>query len=392
MKQLFIYTYLEFKRFLKILPYFIAGSIILAVIANLTSFTAKNVFNVKSLSNYKLKIAVVIEDESDLMDMLFKMLESADCTTDTCDFIETDIDSANEMIANKEVTALLVIPEGFFESIKDGTNIPIEITFSEGSNMISLILRQLSMAGAKTLSAAQCGIYTQYDIYNEHDKMFYNPDANAYLNDTYLKYVLQRETMFRNTTAYPTGKLSIAESYLCSGIGLIILLISMSCATFFDNENKVFKQYMNKRGINTALMYLVKILIFTGFTSVMLYVLQIATSGSFPVTALIPAVLCSGCIAIFILNMCSGTSVGILTLFTINFCACFLSGYFLPVSFFPEALRTLGNLLPSGMVSGQVQYAYGYGDSHTTALLIYSLIFYILTLLTEELHQRRDMA
>ena len=41
MKQLFIYTYLEFKRFLKILPYFIAGSIILAVIANLTSFTAK---------------------------------------------------------------------------------------------------------------------------------------------------------------------------------------------------------------------------------------------------------------------------------------------------------------------------------------------------------------
>ena len=186
MKQLFIYTYLEFKRFLKILPYFIAGSIILAVIANLTSFTAKNVFNVKSLSNYKLKIAVVIEDESDLMDMLFKMLESADCTTDTCDFIETDIDSANEMIANKEVTALLVIPEGFFESIKDGTNIPIEITFSEGSNMISLILRQLSMAGAKTLSAAQCGIYTQYDIYNEHDKMFYNPDANAYLNDTYL--------------------------------------------------------------------------------------------------------------------------------------------------------------------------------------------------------------
>lgn len=385
MKQILTYIRLEYKRFFKLIPHILTGTIALSLLAGLIAFCAENILSPGSSDDYKVKVALVIEDDSPLMEMLADMLKKSDCISASCELIDTDYETAQRMVANNEAAAALVIPKYFAESIQNGTNLPINVDFADNSTIIALILRQLSVAGAGTLSAAQAGIYAQYDIYKSYGLISYDIEANRYLNDVYLKYVLERGKMFHKTPAYPTGNMSIPEYYKCAGISLVLLLVSISCPTFLCGSDKVFENYCTSKGISYTVRFFTKLLVLSTFCIMLLF---IPFHSIIRVAVLIPAVICSNCIAIFIYRLCASPSVGIFAVFIFNFISAFLSGYFIPVSFLPKVVQNLSSFIPAQLILKQVKYAMNGGIAATLVLLIISAAAFFLASLTDYIKRK----
>lgn len=380
MKRLLIYFYLQLKRLIKTLPSILIGAIALSLVAGLIAFCGEKIFSEQSTESIKVKVALVFEDDSALTKMLVEMLEDTKCISDSCTFIKTDTKKALKLVKSGNAECALIIPKDFAKSVQNGKNYPIEVVFSDNGSIVTLVLKQLSCAGADILSAAQAGIYTQYDFYSSNNLLVNDKTANEYLNQTYLKYVLQREKMFYKTSSVINKKISISEYYICSGISLIILFIGMSAPAFFAEENKVFYAYSTRRGIPFFAMALIKILLFSFLLSIISEIFLYTTveySGGFK---MFPAMLLSSCLTIFIYQISSNSSVGIILLFVINFSQSFISGYFLPSVFYPEALQNIGNVLPSGLIFSQIKDILTDCNSSTLLLYFEALIIYSLTL------------
>lgn len=385
MKQLLTYILLEYKRFIKTIPGLLTGTIALALIAWLIAFCAENILSPDSSETYKVKVALVFDDDSPLMKMLTDLLKDSDCTS-SCEFIDTDIETARRMVENNQVAAAIVIPDGFVESVKNGSNTPIDVEFANNSTIIALILRQLSVAGAGTLSAAQAGIYAQYDLYYNYDLMSYDSAANEYLNEVYLKYVLQRGNIFHKTPAYPTGNLSIPKYYKCAGIGLVLLLVSITCSTFLCECNPVFEHLASSKGLTYPIRFLVKLLVLTTFCCLLL---RIPFPSMKQIAILLPAVICSNCIALMVYRLCSSPDIGIFTVFIFQFVSAFLSGYFIPVSFFPDILKKISEYIPAKMILQQMKYTMEGGIAATLPLLMISLTAFTVAVTTDYLKCKR---
>lgn len=371
MKQILLYIKLEWKRFIKLIPGFLAGVAALSLLAMLITFCAKNILSPDSGDSYKVKIALAFDDSSPLMEMLTEMLKEADCVSSICEFVDTDEDTARKMVENNEAAAALIIPEGFVESVKDGSNAPIDVEFADNSTIISLILRQLSVAGAGTLSAAQAGIYTQYDIYKNYGLLSYDDEANRYLNEVYLKYVLERGTIFHKIKASPTGSLSIPDYYKCAGAALVLLFTGISCFSFLCAPNPVFEAYSSAKGISYPIRFLTKLMVISVFSMILM---AIPFPSIIQLAILIPAILCSNSIALLIFKLCPSPSTGIFALFIFNFVSAFLSGYFIPTSFMPDIIGKISKFLPAGMILKQYQYAQSGGIAATLALMAVTVL------------------
>lgn len=384
MKRLLIYIYLQFKMLLRLLPALIAGVAALSLMAGLIAFCGQKVFKEQSVYSYRIKAAIVPDDDSDLTDYLIQMLESTKSISDTCEFIETDYDTAKRLIRQKKVQCALIIPKGFTESVKTGRNLPIEIMFSDNGSMITLVLRQLSVAGADILASAQAGIYTQFDLYQKYNFFKENDEANEYLNKTFLKYVLQRQKMYKRSGSAISGSISIAEYYKCAGIGFVLLLIGIACPTFFSEENGVFDVYSSTCGIPYLFRVFSKIFIFVTICECALAVFLTPEEA----LKLLPAVFASVSLTALLYKLSSSGSVGIMVIFLLNFSSCLLSGYFLPKVFFPAYLQDFGDLLPSGMIFNQVQYALYDRPAHSLQLMVMSAILLMAAIISDTVTRR----
>ncbi len=384
MKRLLIYFYLQLKRLLRLIPALAIGVAALSLMAGLIAFCGEKVFKEQSVYTYKIKAAIVPGDTSDLTDYLVQMLESTKSISETCEFIETDYETAKRLIRQKKVQCALIIPEGFTESVKNGRNLPIEIMFSDNGSMITLVLRQLSVAGADILASAQAGIYTQFDLYQKYNLGDKDADANQYLNKTYLKYVLQRQKMYKKSGSAISGSITIAEYYKCAGIGFVLLLIGIACPTFFNEENGVFDMYSSTRGIPYLFRVFSKIFIFVTMCEAALCIVLSPEEA----LKLLPAVLCSVSLTALLYKISASGSVGIMIIFLLNFSCCLLSGYFLPKVFFPAYLQDFGDLLPSGLIFNQIQYALYDRPSHSSMLIVMSVILLITSILSDTATRR----
>lgn len=133
MKQILTFIRLEYKRFFKLIPHILTGTAALSLLAGLIVFCAENILSPDSSDDYKVKVALVIEDDSPLMEMLADMLKESDCISASCELIDTDYDTAKYMVANNEAAASLIIPEHFAEGIQNGTNPPINVELDRKS-------------------------------------------------------------------------------------------------------------------------------------------------------------------------------------------------------------------------------------------------------------------
>ena len=123
-------------------------------------------------------------------------------------------------------TAVITIPEGFIESVMNGTNLSPGVEVNISSPMEASFARQMAYVGAKYLSSAQLGIYTVLNQAQYGAEM----SAQAYqqlllgVNLEFMRLFLDRLTLIEEHLLSATGALGLKGYYIVS---ICVMLVFM---------------------------------------------------------------------------------------------------------------------------------------------------------------------
>ncbi len=382
---------------------FIAGAIAFCAIRNLSA----------QKESSKVPVALVIESNSELMDFAIDFIADMESIHEHFDFLKMTQEEANHALENGNVCAVMLLPSDVISGILDGTNRHIPITLSDHDVLSAILLQELASSGAKTLSAAQAGLYAMTDLYI--DAGIAHELDNAYLEFDIrtLQYALVRDDLFHTRTASPTGTVPLKDYYLASGILFFLLISGIGYVRFFHHTDASQHQKLTSArigsfltGISSYSAILLAQLI--SFLPLFVYILYLFITGSFTFVIILKVlllfiVLLSATTAylFFLLILAKTPSIGVTLIFTLTILLMLCSGCFIPTGLLPGALLPLRPYLPTTAMMHQLFHilsfkngtSYQYPallDSYALYLCLYTTVFLLLGILIHKYRRAKQ--
>lgn len=382
------YTLLELKKIIHALPQLLLGTMVLTFIIGTIAFCGVKLLYPDSAFD-TMQIDIVLSENSPASISAIDLVRNMQSTKDMFVFQIVDKNSAYADLANGKAVAIMIVPDNMINQILDGTNSPIQIVFAKSSSLSTLLLQELTGAGAKILSSAQAGIYTITDLYVEAGLQEYLQESYDTINRTNLNYALARDRIFQIKSTSVTGTVSVITYYSASAVLLLLFLYGSVCSTFLTNEPKAFQQKIKALSIPSYFIILIQwlctFLIYYGIYILLFLLMSVLSRTGFPIAAsshilllscsILIAFISSYTVMIYRITPTSATGILVLTISSLLFL--FLSGAFIPTAFFPNSMTWISMHLPTtdafhktAMILSDVS-----STQYNGTLLIYSIIF-----------------
>ena len=328
---------LELKRAWKRLPYMAAGAAVLMLMLGTAAFAAGKVLSGEKALG-RIAVGVVLPEGDKMAEMAVEMLGSLESVSSLCDFSFMDEGEAEEALKKGEILGIMRIPEGMIRGIMDGTNPPIHILLPKNS-LEAIVFKELTMAGARTLGAAQAGIYAGDSLLEEAGRRELIPKLEKELNEIYLSYSLPRANYFKQRKVNASGEVSPFAFYGISAFVLFLFFAVIPAAGYLSGESRVMEEKLKLLGIGRLQAAWAKII---GLGTLLFAMgLSWAFFSSLALMCLLTASM-----AVFLFG-CAGTLLGgVLLLSASAMVLLFFSGGMIPDIFLPEGIRQLSAWTP----------------------------------------------
>lgn len=385
MKAQFLFLTLEFKRAWKRMPYVAAGAAVLMLMLGVIAYAAGTILQGEEALG-RISIGVVLPKEDTMAEMAVRMLGSLDSVDSLCDFIYMEEEEAKQALEKREILGVMTVPEKMIQGIMDGSNPPVSV-FLPQKGLESAVFKELTMAGARTLSAAQAGIYAGDQLLRQEGLEERIPELEADLNQIYMAYSLPRIHCFKREQVSASGEVGPFAFYGISGFVLFLLLEVIPASGYLAGESKVLDQKLWLLGIGPVWITFVRMLClsFLLLAAGLVFGSVFAGLGYLKVswTALaccIVMCLLAASMALFFFE-CTGTLMGgVLLLSAASMVLLFLSGGMVPLVFLPEGIKRAAPWLPVSLmlecgkmaVLGQLKWKVWLGA------ILYSSVFFTL--------------
>lgn len=359
------YVKMELKRALKRLPFLFLGTAALVLLLGGGALLGKNMLYGNKVFG-RIKVAVVLPKDDLLARRAMGMIQSLESVKSLCDFSDMSREEAENGLKKGSVYAALFIPEGFVQDIMNGTNTPVTVALADNSRIESRIFEELTQSGAKTLGAAQAGIYSGDEYLVRNGRQEEIPKLEDELNRLYLEANLPRMDYFKKAKVSATENISTACFYGISASVLILLFSVLSVAGYLLPWNKGMRESLDSAGmgpgIRTAgrilgLTFLLFSITFPGVMAAVRmkwipadHLLSFESAKLMALILLIDLSAAAFCNGLFRLS--GSLPGGVLLLFFVITVSHFAAGGFLPKVFFPEALQRISPYMPTGVLMG----------------------------------------
>lgn len=358
-----VYLKLELKRACKRLWQLYAGAITLFAMAAVIALLSNRLLYGESVVG-RVAVGVSVPDDDRLAGQVVQMISSLESVGSVCDFRYMDRESCLQQLEEGSLYAVLDVPEGFVQSIMNGTNTPVTVWFHSNAGVEGKLFQELTDAGALTLGASQAGIYAGNELYRVCGLEEAIGQLERDLNERYMAYSLQRTGYFRHLKVQATRDVDPMEFYEISVYVLFLFLTAIPVSGYLMPAKKVMRQKLALAGIGSGYRMAVKMaglgLLMAAATlplivgAVMGKVVE--WSGILPAVWLLSCAAASG--VVVLLYQLAGTLLGgIMLLFFVITGQHFLAGGFLPVVFLPETLQKLAVYLPSSIIMDTMKQA-----------------------------------
>lgn len=357
MKKKTTLFFLQMKLAFSSIPVILAGTLVLTAIIVLAAFAG-----VKLLSNEenteKMRVALVIQDESKYTKMALTYLFEEESVKEMCDFVEMSEEEAGEALNLGEVFAVVIIPKNFLAGVLNGTNIPARIVLKDsGMHTQSGYFQELVNAAATDLAMAQSAVYAVDDLCRATgiDAI---AESEEYLNVNLFMYALRRNTYYGQIEYSDTGDLTTVEFYAASGIVLLLLLSGVTCCDILKRDNAALLRSLNRMEVRPWLMATSKLAgvmaVYGGMLLLVYMIMAVLKKVPFSLPALVGIVVVV--FAIFALNLLifqitDSKMAGAMILFMGSIVMLFVSGNFLPEIMLPEGVNAIGNVMPTKYIT-----------------------------------------
>lgn len=384
----------------------------LAFIAGAIAFCAIRTFSEHSESS-KVPVALVIESDSELMNFAIDFIAEMESIHEHFNFLKMTQEEATIALENGDVCATMFLPSDVISGILDGTNRHIPIMLSDHDVLSAILLQELAASGAKTLSAAQAGLYAMTDLYIDAGIAHELDDAYLEFDIRTLQYALVRDDLFNTHTASPTGIVPLKDYYLASGFLFFLLISGISYVRFFHHTDASQSQKLASAHIGSFLTGIssysgILLAQFITFLPILFYILHLFITSSFSFAVcfkilLLFFVLLSATAAylFLLLTLAKTPSIGVTLIFTLTILLMLCSGCFIPTGLLPDALLSMRPYLPTTAMMHQLFHilsfqngtSYQYPDffsSYTVYLCLYTIVFFLLGMMIHRFRRARQ--
>ena len=139
-------------------------------------------------------------------------------------------EEARKALLAGELTAYLVVPEGFVDSVGRGENYSIKYYAANGQAGIgTMLMHELAMIISELITKSQSGIYGMQSICKEYGYHDIYWTATNDINMQYINLLLNRPQLFEVEILGVSNHLSTVGYYIC-GFTVLFLMIFPSCS------------------------------------------------------------------------------------------------------------------------------------------------------------------
>lgn len=368
MKRMAAYFFAGWKRILRLLP--LQLGISLAVCAFVGIPAAALVARSAGEGQDRYRIGVVGDISDSYLGFGFAALQTMDDSRLMIELVEMPEKEAEAALSRGELTAVVRVPDGFVDSIVYGEN-DIHVTYAVSSGQTQLgatVMGEIADVASTLVTASQSAIYgMQRTLYEQGgaDRVGQETDR---LNLMLIGAVLSRSGFGEvEVLGYADG-LSLETYYFCRIFLLLLLLAGLSGGIFFLGRKTALAGMLNAGGVGALSQIAGEYPAYLGFQCVgfllpaglLAALLERGTillpewegMGAEPFLALLPLFFVSlvmfSAFQLFLYELADGIVNGILLQLICGVGMGYLAGYFYPSAFFPERLRFVGGLLPTG--------------------------------------------
>ncbi|MBR3289235.1 MAG: ABC transporter permease [Clostridia bacterium] len=400
------YSLLHAKKLIRMLPFTLALAVVFLLIASIVFSTAADFVKNEQLA--KFGIDVVGESDSRFFKTGLLALQTLDASNISIDMKLTDEETAKNDLRTGQVSAYVVIPEGFMQASGRGEIMPIAYYTTASTVDISALMRdEVTVAIATVLK------YSQKAIFGEEALLRGNGYASIAVREineldlVYIDFIMDRDHLYRTEiTGISHGLNSIQHLFL----GLIVVLlcvavIPLACLHMRRDNSmlKMLKSAGKGAAVTVCGEYAAMLAVFLSVMGLlvlggMLIGRFVDLSGFFDVGIdLTPAVACvfpitvMVCAFAFLLfEMASSLISAVTGFFFVSFGLCYISGCMYPVYALPLTLQHIAGVTPTGIAR---EYLFSAVTGGKTALPLLGLALYTLLFVAVSiLIRRRQLA
>lgn len=364
------YFYIQFRRVLKLLPVLMA---VTAAVFGCVGVFAVMYFNSDAMteSSRKYQIAIVGDTTTTYLGFGISVLSMLDDSRFMVDFPTMTESEARQALMRGEITAYAKVPDDLVDSIVYGTNdAPVTFVGSTGQKGIAGILaEELTEVVSTLIVRSQSAIYGMQNVLWNHGLGDQWWEATESLNLRFIDMVLKRTQVCDLEVLGLSNGLSTGEYYFCSMLIFFLLLAGINSSPLFGRRNGELMQLMASRGVGplrqVAGEYLTYLFLnLCCLLGVFLVLIPVFGRGAVNLAGwkgmeadtligfyvrLIPVAAAFAAMQFLLYELVTGVVSSILLQFICGISMAYLSGCFYPASMFPDVLKRIGELLPTGL-------------------------------------------
>lgn len=361
------YLKLQLKRALRLLPWMLGVTLLLLALAALTALLLRATRGSEDDARVPVQVGIVGDLEDDHLGDALKLLEKMDFTRFSLHMQPMAEEEARAALLRGEIDGYARIPEGFVSALARGEHRPVVyVTAQSGADLAAQLTRQLAEALSELVLETENAVYGAQDYAADHlpDK-----DADELGTKLALRFMLRaldREKLFALELVEGEASLSFAAYYLCGVFVLFLMLWAIAATPLCAGRDRELPALLRARGLSLAaqtaadfLSYALLMLLALLLTGLLALPLLAHWSIRIPELAdacaprllggavSVALMLCA--VSFLLFELSSGTVGAVLLQFFNALLQGLLAGCFYPASFYPAALRRLGEALPAGL-------------------------------------------
>lgn len=402
MRQRVWYLYVELKKTIGMFPRMLLQAILLMILIGAIAFCGVKGMEREPLA-VSVDVGVVVREDNRVTRMAIGYVESMESVAQICRFVQVTEKEGLRMLEGGEIAALIVLPEQLVEGILNGQNPSVDIIFPENARLEAMLFRELTESGTGLLRVAQAQIYGASDTAVEYGITERLSVIEAEIDSYNLAFALDRMAIYDEKTVSVTGRMSVLQYYAASAVVLFLLLSGMAAYPVMQQEPEVFRRQLIRQRVGTLWQYFCKWL--CGFLCIGLlagaawalfriigflvpaeqFTAEIV-SGRYHITEGVYAgvmlflLVTVTTLIYMIYSLAQSRASGILLIFLFSVLTVYLSGGFVPSALMPQAVRAVGDLLPTaymirafgGLLAGYDRGALG---QCMTGMCVYTAVF-----------------
>ena len=371
MRQRVQYLYVEVKKTIRMFPRMLLQAILLMILIGAIAFCGVKSMEQEPLAVH-VDIGVVVREDNRMTRMTLNYVENMESVSQLCRFVQVPEEEGLDMLEEGDLAALVVLPEQLVEGIMNGQNPSVDVIFPENARLEAMLFRELTESGSGLLRVAQAQIYGAVDTVGEYGLTEQLSVMEADIDSYNLAFALDRLAMFDEEKVSATGRMSVLQYYVASGVILFLMFLGMAAYPVMQRESAAFRSQLMRQGVGAPWQFFCRW--FCGFMCigmlafVIWMVFQVMGLLAPEMKEQLTSALVSGrnhaamgvrmgvvlliimtvtTLIYMIYSLAGSRTAGILLIFLVSVLMVYLSGGFVPSVLMPQTMQTVGEVLPT---------------------------------------------